>query len=174
MPYMFEADFEKTREAIVYIAERCPGITFYYVLKIMYFAERSHCERYGRLIFGNQISAKFEKGPVPLEAYRLIDSVRYGFDEAEEVGFSVNGIEVKAVRAAVVEIFSESELECIDNHLSLRKMRFGKLKDLSHDDAYKATQAEEGGDMIMTIDTFTRGLENRETILRHFEDPFPG
>ena len=165
MPYSFTPDIDKTREAIIYIAKRCPNVTLYYVLKIMYFAEKAHCEKYGRLIFGNHIDASYEHGPVPREAYRLINHNRFLQPGAD--GFKVLQKIVVPDREPDYDVFSESEIECMDEYLDVCKLPFEELREKSHDASYDATNG------LMTLEEFTMGMENREEILNHLKDPFP-
>lgn len=167
MPYSFTPDLRKTEEVIIYIASQCPGITLYYALKIIYFAERAHCEKYGELITGNHINARLPDGAAPAEAYKMVRSVR---KNRVQKGFRIkpNNV-VEPTREADLELFSDSEIECIDKNLWLTKLSYGKLRKRAHDQSYDAAAAD-----FMTIEEFTLGMSNRDAILRHLADPFPG
>jgi len=59
---------EKVRQAVAYIASKLPGReNMYKVLKVMYFADKLHLKRYGRVIFGDRYIA-MKHGPVPWTA----------------------------------------------------------------------------------------------------------
>jgi uncharacterized phage-associated protein len=62
----------KALAALALIAEKHPGLTPLYVAKIMYFAERSHINRYGRPICADDYIA-MPQGPVPSTIKNFID-----------------------------------------------------------------------------------------------------
>ncbi len=163
--YPFNPDFEKTREAIVFFSDELDEITYYYILKMMYFAERAHLEKYGRLIFGNEIGAKkYPYGPVPEQAYQMVVDSSAGIETSFFTDTSTNI--VTPTRRADETVFSQSDVECLRTCLPLAELTFPQLRDLSHDEAYEAS------DSHMTIETFTLGMENRESILEDLKDPF--
>ncbi len=54
-------DSEKALEAILYVASKAPVPDIYHVGKILYYADRAHLERYGRLITGDEYKAMIEQ-----------------------------------------------------------------------------------------------------------------
>ena len=80
---------EKTRiEGILYIAERLEEPGFHNTFKMMYFADKHHLEKYGRLIFHDSYIA-MKDGPVPSEAYDLAKAIRRGY--GSYLPFDVHG-----------------------------------------------------------------------------------
>ncbi|WP_255566960.1 MULTISPECIES: Panacea domain-containing protein [unclassified Photorhabdus] len=68
-------DSEKAIESILYVASTAPISDIYHVGKILYFADRLHLERYGRLITGDNHLA-MKDGPVAENAYDIIKVAR--------------------------------------------------------------------------------------------------
>jgi uncharacterized phage-associated protein len=134
-------DLSKAVEAILYVAHR--NSDMYHVLKILYFADRKHLARYGRLIFGDRYVAMVH-GPVPSGAY---DIVKY----AGGIGFCTDGPRVKGalrmqkykvvpLREADARLLSESELECLNEAIQeYGPLSFDQLKAKSEDEAWRST-----------------------------------
>jgi uncharacterized phage-associated protein len=71
----FTYDPKAALSAVLYVASRIPDPTFHKVATVLYFADRKHLERYGRLIFGDSYVAT-KHGPVPSGVYDLLKSAR--------------------------------------------------------------------------------------------------
>src|SRR5690348_16910019 len=131
-------DREKAVEAIKYIAKNTPNPDIYWVLKIIYHANKYHLERYGRLIFGDSFVA-LRYGPVPSGSYDLLKDARNfrGMPEYHPaIGeFEVHGKNrVVALQEANLDVFSDSDLHCLDRAIQkFGPMPFKELCDASHD-----------------------------------------
>ena len=133
-------DIEKTIEVILYIAQRCPDM--YTALKVLYFADKEHLAKYGRLISGDTYVA-MSHGPVPSGAYDLVKYARKDgvlwtnipLDKA----FTVRGNNIVPLREANTDYLSESDIESLNSAIEkYGTLSFSKLRQLSHDNAYKA------------------------------------
>ncbi|MEO6666974.1 MAG: Panacea domain-containing protein, partial [Nitrospiria bacterium] len=71
----FRFDPEKALQAILFVARMLPGATFHQISKIIYFADKAHLQKYGRLICGDTYVA-MKHGPVPSGIYDILKSVR--------------------------------------------------------------------------------------------------
>lgn len=141
----FKIDLRKAIEAIVYIASRAPVPDIYHVGKIVYFADLHHLESYGRLILGDKYIA-MEHGPAPSAVYDLIKDVRDDrkfsrvYRQAKEA-FAVSrdgSHRVEALREPNLTLLSESDIESLNASIAENgALSFGRLKEKSHDDAYK-------------------------------------
>jgi uncharacterized phage-associated protein len=163
MSIRYKFDAEKAIEVLLYIAERSPNI--YNALKVLYFADKEHLVKYGRLICGDSYVA-MRHGPVPSGLYDIVKYARGdGFCWLEvpinEV-FGVRGHEIVPYRSAHLDFLSESDIECLDaaikeyGHLS-----FGRLKELSHDDAFRSSDEND----FIPLDAIVNALPNGETLL---------
>jgi len=139
-------------EALIYVAKRMPvGRHHHYKsLKALYFADKRHLEKHGRLIYGETHSA-LPHGPVPQAAYdatRVLNGERLisDFDdEALRAGLSriKNDQQDKlvALRDADFSKLGQAERESLEWAIRYcADMNFEQVKAASHDEAYERTQ----------------------------------
>jgi uncharacterized phage-associated protein len=67
----FQFNESKAVEALVYIAQRWPGITPFYLSKVLFFSDRDHLREYGRPVIGD-IYIAMDNGPVPSRVYDIV------------------------------------------------------------------------------------------------------
>jgi len=172
-PFAFDAS--KAIQAILYVANRLrQPANMYWVLKSLYFADKHHLHRYGRFIFGDRYVA-MSHGPVPSGAYDLCKIARGGSPllECPEVrsAFSVSGNHVVPFVDANPDVFSESDLECLDEGVrECRDLSFGELKSKSHDEACQSSDENDE----MTIENIAALAPDKDTLLEYLKDPHPG
>ena len=157
----FPFDVEKATEVLLYISSRCPDM--YTALKILYFADKYHLARYGRSICGGSYAA-LKHGPVPSEAYDMIQFVRgdgwYCFDSRVSDALALEGNTIVGRRPADLTYLSESDREALDQAIGqYGPMSFGHLKAVSHADM--AFQAVNENDRI-PIESIVQSLGDRE------------
>jgi len=160
---------------VAYIASKLTERgNMYKVLKVMYFADKEHLRRYGRMIFGDRYIA-LQHGPVPWSAYRRVSNIRDGLISANskpEPLFRVEGDHtIIPLQDVDLECFSESDLECLNNEIDIcAPLSFGELKKRSHDDAYR--NADENDEM--SIESIAAAAaqtpEERELLLSHIAE----
>ncbi|ADW72202.1 hypothetical protein Rahaq_0575 [Rahnella aceris] len=134
-------DSEKALEAILYVASKAPIADVYHVGKILYFADRAHLKEYGRMLFGDTYIA-MKDGPVASGAFDIIKTARgtasflpKGLDaETIRKALTVDGYQMKTLRPADENFFSDSDLECINQALEEYGSKpFGVIRRISHD-----------------------------------------
>lgn len=168
---------EKIRQAVAYIASKLPERgNMYKVLKVMYFADKEHLRRYGRMIFGDRYIA-LRHGPVPWSAYRRVSNVRDGLISADtkpEPLFMVAADHtiVPLLNADLdLECFSDSDLECINNEIDIcAPLSFRELKQRSHDDAYRSADENDEMSMESIAAAAAQTQEERELLLSHLAE----
>ena len=137
-------DAEKAIETILYIANCAPNPDIYHVLKIMYFADKEHLEKYARFICNDTYIA-MNNGPVPSGAYDIIKHVRGdGYhpcvDEHAGKSFEVHKKPeniIVPLRNPDLDCLSESDKECLNNAINqYGHLSFNNLKEISHDKAF--------------------------------------
>lgn len=171
----FRFDSEKAAEVILYIASRAPIRDIYHVLKLLYFADKAHLERYGRFICGDSYVA-MKSGPVPSGTYDIIKNIRgdglHSFAEHARHMFAVeDDHKISPLRDADPALFSESDIECLEESIKEYGALSGpELKRLSHDDAYKAADEND----IIDIEQIARMFPAGEKLIKHLQDPYPG
>jgi uncharacterized phage-associated protein len=174
----FKFNWDKAIEAIDFIAQKRPGITQYYVSKIMFFADREHILDFGRPITGDRYVA-MEHGPVPSAILNLL-KIDSGFpDEMVDLLYTRIRIETEGNK---IHVYSEGNNEFV--HLSgsdkeylagaadkYGNMSFGKLKRLSHQDpAYEAAWKKLGDANEMDVELWLNGLDNPEVAKRQLRE----
>jgi uncharacterized phage-associated protein len=166
----FRVNADKVLEALVYIAERKPGIDFFHVCKILFFAEKLHLNTYGRPILGDAYFA-LDQGPVPSLAYKMIkrDEIRLFGEILENISLSIeceksktdNYLRIVAKRSPNNDLFSDSDIECLDNAImTYADMDYEQLYTIAHADpaynaVYKAGQKPHliGYNLILDMDS---------------------
>jgi len=160
MTIKYRFDAEKAVEVLLYIAERSPNI--YNALKVLYYADREHLTRYGRLICGDSYVA-MSHGPVPSGAYDLVKYAREdGFRWVNipiEDTFSVQGHSIIPYRRANLDLLSESDIECLDAAIAqIGRLSFKELRALCHEDAaYKAADENDFIPLEAIVETLPDG-----------------
>lgn len=154
-------DSEKALEALLYVASKAPIPDTYHVGKILYFADRLHLDKYGRLITGDSYSA-MKDGPVASNTYDIIKIARgdgrfvpngcnaEAIRQALFVADLRGGHRVRALREPDDDAFSDSDIACIDEALSLYgNLSFRQIREISHDCVWES--ANENGDIPLEV-----------------------
>jgi len=167
-PFIF--DPEKAIEVILYISKRAPVPDIIHVCKILYFADRFHLEEYGRFICGDAYIA-MTNGPVPSGTYNLINSVRGAsqsqYADHAQNSFAVDKWTVLPLRDVIEEIFSASDIECLDRAITeYGHLDVGQLIDISHDDAYNAADVNSE----IPIEAIVAMLRDGDVLLEHLRE----
>jgi uncharacterized phage-associated protein len=180
MDYPFEFNIDKGIEEILYIIQKGANPTFHHISKVMYFADKEHLEKYGRLICGDNYVA-MKHGPVPSRIYdilkfsrgdKLLFSILPEVASKAKSSFSIQGqYEVNNLREANLDFFSESDLECLNNSIErYGRLPFDELTDLSHDEAWEAASENE----FIEIEHIVATLDNADELIEHLQDQHPG
>ena len=163
-------DDKKALEVLLYIAENTTDL--YHALKVLYFADKEHLGKYGRLICGDSYYA-MRLGPVPSGVYDLFKCVRGdGYCSIESLAkeaFSVlQEYEIVPHRAANREFLSDSDIECLNNSIKqYGTLSFQKLLHLSHEDeAFKKASRDD----CIALETIISTLPDGELLLEYLQD----
>ncbi|MDE0527407.1 MAG: Panacea domain-containing protein [Truepera sp.] len=175
-------DADSALAALLFTVKRCKELGHvpnkHKVLKLLYFAEKSHLENYGRLIMGDDYYA-LEYGPVPTRVYNAIKTEASEricgrsdpcLNERVECCLKVTGNRLDALCEPNLDDLSESDVD----HLSASVTQYGglsfdQLSGLSHDDAWKQTV---NGTEI-PLEDIARTLPNHEVLLAYLRNPYP-
>jgi uncharacterized phage-associated protein len=169
----FDFNRQKTIEAILYIAQKVKDADYHSISKLLYFADKTHLERYGRFITGDTYYA-MQYGPVPSNTYNLMkEGSAFGNSD-----FRVeDGKRVVALRLPKMDEFSRSDVKMLDLAIDLYgEMPFWMKTSLSHDAAWESAWNARGGSQTapMSIESIVALLEKPELLLEFLRDPFPG
>ena len=166
----FNFNDAKAIEALVWLANEQPGISFYYVVKILFFADKMHLNQYGRPILGDRYIA-MEHGPVPSVVYDMLG--RDKFLEPELIKGIEDGISFGDGRHPSIfpregrqfnsRLFSRTDIECLTKSLdTYGHMPISRLRAITHQEpAYQAASLNGEMDYALMIDA---DEENREKI----------
>lgn len=165
---MFEFNADKAREAILYLAKRTKKApTYMRIVKLMYLADKTSLEQYGRFISGDTYFA-MQHGPVPTHAFNMLKE-----QDAQDNGFEIikdRHPTIIAHRDANIDYLSESDTLCLDQTLELfDKFPTFYLRDITHDDAWATTWKENGesGSREIPLERIAELLENGDELIEH-------
>jgi uncharacterized phage-associated protein len=134
----FNFDESKAVETLVYIARAWPGITPFYLSKILFFADRDHLREFGRPVTGDAYIA-MTNGPVPSRIYDIIKGELDFFgapaaiEDALDIVQTEKYHEVRAKREPNTELLSETDIDALDNSIKFCQGRsFSELSNLTH------------------------------------------
>lgn len=163
----FVVNEPKTVTALLYVAGKVPGIRFHRLLKIIYFADLKHIAKYGRPITGDKYVA-MESGPVASWLYDLLKkNVGQEYWGLFDVDSSVT---IKPKREPNLDLFSKSDIECLDESLSENKgLGFGRLKAKSHDSAWKDTWDKVGANKEIKIEKLVAASGASKEMIEYLE-----
>ncbi|MBX2952301.1 MAG: SocA family protein [Leadbetterella sp.] len=169
-------DFDKAKAAVLYIVSELGKADFTKVFKILFFAEKKHLAKYGRMIVGDSF-IKMEYGPVPSKLYDLFKAGRDNSSSSKSTkeflsAFNVVGYTVDSKERPDLDELSKSDIECLDESINEnKKLPFKGISEKSHGLAWASATlngridyidiAKEGGateDMIEYIKEFNENL----------------
>ena len=134
--------FNKTKaiEAIIYLAQKVSDSDIYGICKLLYLVDKTSLEKYGRFVFGESYYA-MKEGPTPSNVYALLKQVA----KAPVYGLKVKGNQVIPLREPDLDCLSESDVECLDQIISV----YGKVPNWlrardTHDDAWQESWRKRG------------------------------
>lgn len=136
----FQFNQTKAIEAILYITPRVSDSDIYGICKLLYLVDKTSLEKYGRFIFGESYYA-MKEGPTPSNVYDLLKQVA----KTPFRGLKVEGNQVIPLRKPDLDYLSESDVECLDQIISV----YGKVpnwlraRDV-HDDAWRESWRKRG------------------------------
>jgi len=159
----FRFNPQKAVEVLLYLAERCSDV--YTALKVLYFADKMHLARYGRLICGDSYVA-MSHGPVPSGAYDLIKVARGDgwchHNVPVEKAFTIEDNHITPLRRADLEWLSESDIECLDDAIGeYGHLPFAELRKRSHDSAYLSADLND----YISLESIAQDLPDAELLL---------
>lgn len=156
---------EKALEAILYVASKAPIPDIYHVIKVLYFADFVHLEKYGRLITNDTYIA-MKDGPVASNAYDIIKVARNcgrmipnGLEVRDIMSsLVVDEIMVKPLRAPEEDVFSDSDVSCLDEAIkNVGHLKFSDIRTMSHGKAWRSANENGEIDLLSLADECSRG-----------------
>jgi len=159
----FRFDRNKAIESILYLANKVSDSDIYGICKLLYLVDKTSLEKYGRFIFGESYCA-MKEGATPSNAYDLLkEAGQTPLNELEVLG---NQVVVK--RDANLEFLSESDIECLDQVISVwGKSPNWSRRDAAHDEAWGKAWKKRGnkGSVIIPIESIAELFDDSEDLL---------
>lgn len=155
----FRINYEKAVETIIWLANEKPGIDIYHIAKVLFYAEKTHVNKYARPIIGdNYICMGY--GPVPSAVKDLIDKNSWlDPNYLQEISESLTITNsphknITAKRQPNIKYFSKTDIDCLKDALSkYGDMTFVELTTLTHDEAcWLETESNQPIDYALMID----------------------
>lgn len=153
---MSNDDVLTLKAAVLHILNKAGGtLDKYRIYKALYFANKEHLNRYGRLITSDTFFA-LPFGPVPTKLADVLDSIKTGkklkdsekhlfspiIESLEHCGFDAENY-FTAKQLPDMDELSETDIECLNIGLNKCIGRdFGEIKEESHDKAWEKAFAK--------------------------------
>ena len=135
----FDFNESKAIETILYLANRVSRSYKYKICKMLYLADKTSLEKYGRFIFGESYSA-MQEGATPSKSYDLLKQIA----EVCTDDLCVEGNSVVALRDAKLDYLSESDIECLDQTIALYDKNRQRMYRDAHDSAWEKAWEKRG------------------------------
>ena len=155
----FQFNRQKAIETIIYLTERISDPDIYGVCKLLYFADKTHLEKYGRFIFGETYCA-MKNGATPSNTYNLLKEIS---DEPIKE-LRLEGHIVVSSRKPNLDLLSESDIECLDQVIKVwGNVPNWERKKAAHDEAWQEAWNSRGSKGSVPMST--------ESIVALFDEP---
>lgn len=170
----FDFEPQKAIEVILYIAHKLQIPDFHKISKVLYFSDRNHLERYGRLICGDSYVA-MKHGPVPSGVYDILKTVRgdglcfcVAREKLDMESFSVQDRKkVVPLRETNTDLLSESDIECLNEAIEkYGTLGFSELTEVSHDQAWESVDQND----VIDIEEIVATLSDSDELLEHLRE----
>lgn len=146
---LFKLNKVKAREALLFVSNRLESADKHKLSKILYYADKDHLQKYGRMITGDHY-VKMKYGPVPSYVYDLIKE-----NNRTQSDFEVDGFNIRPLRKADTNELSESDIKCLMNSIEQHGNKtFEELTLESHDATYEQGSLNEKFDEDQFLSTF--------------------
>ena len=163
-PITFRFNPQKALESILYLTPKISDSDVYGICKLLYLADKTSLEKYGRFIFGESYCA-MEKGATPSNAYDLL---KKPLDELE-----VRGNQVIARRDANLEFLSESDIECLDQVIGVwGKSPNWSRRDAAHDAAWEKAWSKRGnkGSVGIPVESIAELFDDSDDLVNYLSN----
>ena len=164
----FQFDRMKAIEAILYLANKVSNSDIYGICKLLYLLDKTSLEKYGRFIFGETYCA-MKEGSTPSNAYNLLKEVA----QTPTSELRVEGNQVAALREANMDYLSESDVECLEQIISVygKAPNWSRAKD-AHDDAWKQAWDKRGkkGSVKIPVESIAELLADSDDLIKYLSN----
>ena len=158
----FKFNEPKAIETILYLANRISDSCKYNICKMLYLADKTCLEKYGRFMFGESYSA-MKEGATPSKSYDLLK--RTAKECTEEL--RVEGNSIIPLRDANLDYLSESDIECLNQTIAIYDKTRWKMRRDAHDAAWKKAWDNRGENRSadISVRSIAKILANSEDLI---------
>ena len=160
-------NIEKAKASVLFIVNNIGETDLLKIFKILYFSERNHLAKYGRLILNDEYVA-MKNGPVPSKLYDLFKIIRGDIPKQDAYSNFVNAFKIKdryivnALETADLDELSTSNIVCIEDAIrDNNNLSFEELSSKSHQFMWNNANRD---DYMNFLDIATEGGANKEMI----------
>ena len=139
---MTNLDIDKITHSILYVLEQTGAISIHKLAKILYFADKYHLAKYGRMITGETYIA-MKYGPVPsftYDIYKYLKGVGLRYKELESFKQLIefkHSYHLAGLANPDLDELSVSDVKCLNKSIDTYKnSTFNQLTNDSHDSAW--------------------------------------
>jgi uncharacterized phage-associated protein len=169
MEIKFKYNKNKAIETIIYLARRMKDAEIYNVCKLLYFADKTSLEKYGRFIYGESYVA-MENGATPSHAYNILNDAKL----KNLYGIKVDGFKVITTRNADKSSLSETDIECINVIIESygNKPGWCTYQD-AHDEAYHKSwdnREDEKESVPILVANIAKSFDNSKVLIDYLKN----
>jgi len=164
----FQFNREKAIETVLYLSCRISNPDLYGICKLLYFADKTHLEKYGRFIFGETYCA-MENGATPSNTYDLLKEIIN--NPLEDL--MINGYQVVALREPNLNRLSKSDIECLDQVIDV----WGNVpnwlrKTEAHDSAWEKAWKKRGdkGSISIPVESIAALFDDSDELIDYLSN----
>lgn len=164
----FQFNREKAIETILYLSPRISGSDIYGICKLLYLADKTHLEKYGRFIFGETYCA-MENGATPSNVYDLLKEISVKPSEELEI----KGHQVIALRDANLDCLSKSDIECLDQIIAIwGNVPNWQKKLAAHDNAWEKAWKQRGnkGSIKIPVESIAELFDDSDDLINYLSN----
>lgn len=171
----FRVSYDKAIESIIWLSHRKPNIDIYHIVKVLFFADKEHLNKYGRPILGDTY-IHMDNGPVPSAIRDIVTkSVFLSPNHLQNIQDSLtvepkeNHYKTCAKRQPNLDYFSQSDIECLESSLEkYGNLSFDALYQLTHKEkCYSQTNDTDNIDYALMIDDDN---PNKNSVLKTLQE----
>jgi len=151
MAIQYRVNYQKAIETVLWLTNKKPGIDIYHIGKVIFYAEKSHLNKYARPLIGD-IYKKGEYGPFPSTIRDIIQQNNRWLDP-DHLQESIDAFRVVTEpfltpipkRPANLDFFSKTDIESLSEALeAVGSLTFEELRKLTYEEKSFLSAIENG------------------------------
>ena len=164
----FQFNRQKAIETIIYLSDRISDPDIYGICKLLYFADKTHLEKYGRFIFGETYYA-MKNGATPSNTYDLLKEI----GDKPLGDLRLEGNMVVPSRKPNLDLLSESDIECLEQVIQVwGNVPNWERKQAAHDEAWQEAWNSRGskGSVLMPVESIVALFDDADELIDYLSN----